>query len=1232
MKRFITFLTFAIFTFSTGYSQQSNETPKLDTRIDNNGYWKKAAELGLTRLNPVVNVAPATYTGSEIDAISTITDNSPDVVIISGSTSQSENSVFVNPNDPENALNSNNSTSQPGGGLTLYGANDLYSFDAGLTWDGEVQGAGGTNQGDPAALIGLDGRYFIGFIRNDGQGVAYSDDEGNTWTTVQVANAPSGFGNLLDKNHMWIDNSTSSPYQGNLYNAWTTFGGSNDSDVEITRSTDGAVSWSVPVNISQSINAGSHSQGVNISTGPGGEVYAAFAIYDSWPSDESAIGLARSFDGGDTWETFRIIDNIRGIRNYGTSKDMRVNSFPVMAVDISNSSNSGNIYIVWANVGVPGVNQGPDIDIYMIRSEDQGDTWSDPIRVNQDDPGLGNEHYLPWITSDPATGTLSVIFYDDRNVSSNACEVYCANSYDAGESWEDFKVSDVSFVPSPIPGLASGYFGDYLAISAQSGYVYPVWTDNRTGTALAYTSPYLTSTMTPPTDLVAQVEDETGIVDLTWQHNAGPTFEYYKIYRNFTLMGTSTLPLFTDTLPNYGTYTYLVTAYYELEGESGGTSTVVQWGSATINIDPDSVGEVLTEGGTSTRIVSIMNTGELPLEYNANIDIPGGGTGGGGGRAYCIGTGGCGSFISSVRVGDIENYSNCGEYQDFTELSTTMIVGNSYDITITNGNNSFATDRCGVWIDWDGDESFTDETPINVSGSPGVGPYTATIIPPDGAVTGPTRMRVRIARTTSLSPCGLTQYGEVEDYTINVIGWLQAEGLENTLAPGEQGEITLNFDATGLENGLYEAGLFIESNDPDNPSMEIPVTLTVTDLLITVTADKESICLGSGTTLHANVTGGSGNPEFSWTSDPEGFTSTEPDPAVQPEVTTTYFVEVTDGSIVMEDQITITVLPLPDPDLGDDLAVCAGSTATLDAGSGFESYNWSTGETSQTIEVNQEGIYWVDVTNESGCADRDSIAVTTLALPVVDLGDAASFCEGTSLTLDAGSGFSSYLWSDGSTGQTLEVNVESEYWVTVTNENGCSNSDTVMVTRDPLPGMAEQPSGPSSVDTYEGTTSVFTTGGAENASGYRWEVLPANAGTASGNGVEGTVTWSDDFSGNATVMVYGTNDCGEGAASQATEVEVYSSLSTGERTETSLKLYPNPNSGNFILTLNSSFKGTIRIQAVNMQGKTVYETTEELSGNSTRIDMNLEDIPDGMYTISVKGNDFTLEEKMIIRR
>ncbi len=663
--------------------------------VDNNGYWIKMAELGLATLNPDNrDIQPAVYTGSELKSSLVVTTNSPDVPVTTENSTQSENSVFINPNDNQHVLNSNNSTTDPAN--TLYGSNDLYTFDGGETWDGEIQGAGGNNSGDPTTAIDHLGRWYVGFITNaSGQGIAYSDDEGETWTSVNVANNYGGF-NLLDKNHMWIDNSPTSPYQGNLYNAWSPLSGSgpNIDEIELCYSNTRGESWSSPKGISQAVNAGNHNQGVNLSTGPNGEVYAVWTIYDNWPSDEDAMGFAKSYDGGETWEpAIRIIENIRGIRNSGVSKNMRVNSFPVMDCDISNGPNRGDLYVVWSNIGEPGVNTGPDISAYMIKSSDEGETWSDPIRVNQDDFNQGNQHYFPWIACDPVTGSLSVVYYDDRNVGAQQCEAWVSNSLDGGETWEDMKVSDVAFTPSPIPGLASGYFGDYLGITARGGWVYPCWTDNRNSPAMTYVSPYQLIHVVDPYNLQAELDEETGDVELTWQMESGGVgFEKYDIYRNDEYEGSTALMTYSDQLPDYGYYNYKVVAIFQGGLESNPTIDNVQWGSAQIAANPALIQDTLLKGSLSTETFWIHNVGELELSYNINLYNT---ENDGADLVYCLASGGCGEYISRVQVGDIDNSSDCDNYSDYTDQSTTMRVGESYEMTVENGNGNFF-DRCGI--------------------------------------------------------------------------------------------------------------------------------------------------------------------------------------------------------------------------------------------------------------------------------------------------------------------------------------------------------------------------------------------------------------------------------------------------------------------------------------------------------------------------------------------------------
>jgi len=141
----------------------------------------------------------------------------------------------------------------------------------------------------------------------------------------------------------------------------------------------------------------------------------------------------------------------------------------------------------------------------------------------------------------------------------------------------------------------------------------------------------------------------------------------------------------------------------------------------------------------------------------------------------CTASGGCDEYISRVQLGTINNLSTCNGYTDYGYISTNLTVNATQTVTVTNGNPIYSGDQCGIWVDWNGDGDFADagET-MTVVGSPGVGPYTALITPPYGINSGPVKMRVRITYTGLVSPCGATQFGEVEDYSINVISYCDA--------------------------------------------------------------------------------------------------------------------------------------------------------------------------------------------------------------------------------------------------------------------------------------------------------------------------------------------------------------------------------------------------------------------------------------------------------------------------
>jgi len=1038
----IAFITISVkWAISDDARSERERRALVDTRVDNNGYWKEMAKKGLAVLNPEVEVPAAIFTGSKINASVVNRDDSPDVPVTEVNSTQSENSIFIDPNNSETVLNSNNSTQNPVG--SLYGANDFFSFDQGETWGGEVFGAGGSNSGDPATSIGTDGRWYVGYISSGGgQGVSYSDDQGSTWTKRTVTNSSS------DKNHLWIDTKVGSPYENYLYDSWVEFSGSNSNDIVVQRSIDNGESWESKINISNEVNAGSHNQGVNLSTGPNGEVYAVWAIYDGWPQDEKAIGYAKSINGGETWEpSIRIIDNIRGIRNSEVPQNMRCNSFPAAAVDCSTGASSGNIYVVWTNIGVPGINTGNDRDVYLIKSIDDGNNWSEPIRVNQDEIGQGKAHYFPWIAVDPSNGIISIVFYDNRNTSANQAEAWVAVSADAGETWEDFKVSDISFTPSPIPGLAGGYFGDYLGITALDGKVYPCWTDNRSGHAMTYVSPFETLIIPPPLNLQANVDQETGSCLLEWEYEEGElVLEEFRIYRDEELIGTTTELTFSDILTEYGYYTYTTTAYYGDDIVSNPALVNAQYGSSKISVVPEQVIVNVNVDETITESMLVKNIGVLDLDFslfpflNKNNETD-----------YQKASGGGDEYIKKVMFGQIDNNSASDFYSDFTSLFTTVESGNAYIITVLNGN-AYNGDQCKVWIDWNSDGEFN-EMAISLIADATSREFSGKIMVPKGSAQGLTRMRVRLSGPGKLSAYGDTEYGETEDYTIRLVDWLSMDPEEGIVAVGDSLNVVLTFDAAEMAIGTYDYTLRLITNDLENGMFAIPITMNVTDLQVTASADLTTVCEKEEVQLSAIGSGGTGSYSYEWSSIPAGFTSTEQNPVTNPDINSTYVIAINDGELSMTDSINITVLAKANVDIGPDTVLCDITEYNLDAGNPGDSYLWSTGETTQTVAVSGEGIntYWVDVTNENNCTTADTVMVNFATSPVVELGADTVICHNSVMTLDAGNPGSSYLWSTGETSQTISVNGEDyeygnyDFSVQVTSESGCENGDGITV-------------------------------------------------------------------------------------------------------------------------------------------------------------------------------------------
>lgn len=148
--------------------------------------------------------------------------------------------------------------------------------------------------------------------------------------------------------------------------------------------------------------------------------------------------------------------------------------------------------------------------------------------------------------------------------------------------------------------------------------------------------------------------------------------------------------------------------------------------------------------------------------------------------------------------------------------------------------------------------------------------------------------------------------------------------------------------------------------------------------------------------------------------------------------------------------VTATSIVTPtEPNLGNDTTICEGNSIPLDGSTNATDYLWNTGETTATITYTAATTDTAIVVASNGsCSSTDSLFIDVNPLPVVSLGNDTTICEYDTYVLDAGSGFTDYIWASGTTTQTDTVQTSGVQTVTVTGSNGCSNSSSVTVTLD----------------------------------------------------------------------------------------------------------------------------------------------------------------------------------------
>ncbi len=359
----------------------------------------------------------------------------------------------------------------------MVGANiDNYyiSSDTGKTWTSNKLTSKYGVWGDPVIAVDRKGHWYFFHLSNPPEGnwidrivCQKSTDFGKTWTEGTYTGLNGA--RAQDKHWVAID-----PERNFIYVTWTQFDkydSKNATDstlILFSKSVDGGEKWSYPVRINETagncVDSDSTVEGAVPAIGPDGEIYVAWAGPDGLVFD-------KSMDRGKTWLKRDIrIDSMPTGWDYKIPGLGRCNGLPVTVCDVSKGSYRGNIYVNWSDQR----NGEDDTDVWLARSEDGGDTWSGPIRVNDD---MGKSHqFMSWMCVDHANGDLYVLYYDRRNLSNDSTNVYLARSDDGGRTFTNLLISESPFQPK-----SWSFFGDYLNVVAYKGNVFPVWTRSDRG-------------------------------------------------------------------------------------------------------------------------------------------------------------------------------------------------------------------------------------------------------------------------------------------------------------------------------------------------------------------------------------------------------------------------------------------------------------------------------------------------------------------------------------------------------------------------------------------------------------------------------------------------------------------------------------------------------------------------------------------------------------------------------
>jgi hypothetical protein len=365
-------------------------------------------------------------------------------------------------------------------------------------------------------------------------------------------------------------------------------------------------------------------------------------------------------------------------------------------------------------------------------------------------------------------------------------------------------------------------------------------------------------------------------------------------------------------------------------------------------------------------------------------------------------------------------------------------------------------------------------------------------------------------------------------------------------------------------------------------------------------------CAGSPVAIDA----GAGYNSYIWSNN----TSAE---TIQPFSSGSYYVTVTQsngctGSAGVN--VTITTVPPVTITPADSQNICFGQSVTLTANGNYDTYAWNTGDSTPVIEVNNSGSYSLVVSNNGCQAFSDTVSVNVLpaVFPAISPNGQQNVCSGQNIILSADTSYSSYLWSNGATSQSVAIDSAGTYNLSVT-QNGCSGSAVIPAT------VTINPSPAATIVAADIETDYVVLQAGPEGANFQWLILQQTGDSALANTLPNDTVVCDNSIGNYLVIA-SLNGCSDSSAAIAAQC---SGQSSGIGTISGLSdfvIEPNP-AGDILNVIYNLYENkNMQILVLDMTGRVVLSAGNEMQDKGNhKIQIDVHALPAGIYLLRMSA-------------